>query len=282
MMCCTGPCNWRRNSVQPLDRACAADDSLRREVETLLAADEQARSSFLQSRPDEILLEQATGIDAGGLLASTASSTWIGRRLGPYELLEEIGEGGMGEVYRARRADLQYQKEVAIKLVRAGFDSRFTLARFKAERQVLANLDHLNITRLLDGGATHEGRPYLVMEYIQGLSLNEYCDRSKLTVTQRLELFRTVCAAVQYGHQNLVVHRDLKPGNILVTADGTPKLSDFGIARILGPEAAGEGSGPHPDPGASAHPGVREPRTIAGGDDNPADTPTGRGNAASF
>src|SRR5580658_746953 len=129
--------------------------------------------------------------------------------------------------------------QVAIKLVRGGFDSRFTLARFKAERQILANLDHPNITRLLDGGATEEGQPFLVMEYVRGIPLDDYCDRHKLTVTARLELFRVVCAAVQFAHQNLVIHRDLKPGNILVTEEGTPKLLDFGIAKIMEPEGTG-------------------------------------------
>src|SRR5580658_6151134 len=129
--------------------------------------------------------------------------------------------------------------QVAIKLVRGGFDSSFTLARFKAERQILANLEHPNITRLLDGGATEEGQPFLVMEYVHGLPLDEYCVQHNLSVTARLELFRIVCGAVQFAHQNLVIHRDLKPANILVTDDGTPKLLDFGIAKIMEPEGAG-------------------------------------------
>ena len=205
-----------------LDQACA-EPSVRRYVESLIHSYEQA-GSFLTDPASALHAQVLTEPEVGA---------WKGRRLGAYQVIEQVGEGGMGEVYRAVRADDQYQKQVAIKLVRGGFDSRFSLARLKAERQILANLDHPNITRLLDGGATDEGQPYLVMEYVQGLPLDEYCDRHRLTVTDRLELFRTVCAAVQFAHQNLVVHRDLKPGNILVTQDGTPKLLDFGIAKLL-------------------------------------------------
>jgi non-specific serine/threonine protein kinase/serine/threonine-protein kinase len=167
-------------------------------------------------------------------IAQSEADSWKGRRVGPYQVTEEIGEGGMGSVYRAMRVDDQYQKQVAIKVVRSGFDTRFALARFKAERQILANLEHPNIARLLEGGSTEDGQPYFVMEYIQGQPLDQYCDDHKLTVTERLQLFRTVCSAVQYAHQNLVIHRDIKPSNILVTADGVPKLLDFGIAKILG------------------------------------------------
>jgi eukaryotic-like serine/threonine-protein kinase len=210
-----------------LDQACA-EPTVRRYVESLIFSYEQA-GRFLD--------EGAAAIQAE-MLTETDAEDWKGRRLGAYQVIESIGEGGMGEVYRAVRADDQYQMQVAIKLVRGGFDSRFTLARFKAERQILANLDHPNITRLLDGGATEEGQPFLVMEYVRGLPLDDYCDRHKLSVTARLELFRVVCAAVQFAHQNLVIHRDLKPGNILVTEDGTPKLLDFGIAKIVEPEGA--------------------------------------------
>jgi eukaryotic-like serine/threonine-protein kinase len=210
-----------------LDQACA-EPEVRRYVESLIYSYEQAGG----------FLDDAAAAKHVEALGETLTEVWQGRRLGAYQVLELIGEGGMGEVYRAVRADDQYQKQVAIKLVRGGFDSRFTLARFKAERQILATLEHPNITRLLDGGATEEGQPFLVMEYVRGLPLDQYCDQHKLNVTARLELFRIVCAAVQFAHQNLVIHRDLKPGNILVTEDGTPKLLDFGIAKIMGPEGA--------------------------------------------
>jgi tetratricopeptide (TPR) repeat protein/tRNA A-37 threonylcarbamoyl transferase component Bud32 len=159
-----------------------------------------------------------------------------GRRIGNYLIGAPIAEGGMGTVYRAVRLS-DFEKHVAIKLVKRGMDTGFILQRFRHERQILAGLDHPNIARLLDGGATDDHRPYLVMEYIEGTRITEYVERHALTVPQRLRLFRTVCSAVQYAHQNLVVHRDLKPGNILVTPGGVPKLLDFGIAKLLEPDA---------------------------------------------
>lgn len=164
------------------------------------------------------------------------SNLWIGRRIGDYRIVEKIGAGGMGEVFRAARADEQYEKQVAIKLLKEGFESSYALARFRAERQILASLDHPNIARLLDGGQTEDGFPYFVMELVEGLPIDEYCDLHRLSIERRLRLFLTVCSAVEYAHQNLVIHRDIKPANILVTADGTPKLLDFGIARLLNPD----------------------------------------------
>ena len=200
-----------------LDRACDGDTELRREVESLLSAHERADSSFLKTE---------------GMKASQTPSR-RGLRIGVYQIINEIGHGGMGEVYRAARADGQYNKEVAIKLVRGGSDSRFVLERFLTERQILASLDHPNIAHLLDGGSTDDGVPYLVMELIEGTPLDEHCDNNRLNVTERLQLFVKVCSAVQYAHQRLVIHRDIKPGNILVTKEGVPKLLDFGIAKIL-------------------------------------------------
>jgi serine/threonine protein kinase/tetratricopeptide (TPR) repeat protein len=205
-----------------LDQACQ-HPAVRRYVESLVLSYQQA---------GEFLDEPALAGHAEVLAGSEADS-WKGRRVGPYQVIEEIGEGGMGSVYRAMRVDDQYQKQVAIKVVRSGFDTRFALTRFKAERQILANLEHPNIARLLEGGSTEDGQPYFVMEYIQGQPLDQYCDDHKLTITERLRLFRTVCSAVQYAHQNLVIHRDIKPNNILVNAGGVPKLLDFGIAKIL-------------------------------------------------
>ena len=161
----------------------------------------------------------------------------MGRRLGPYELGEAIGSGGMGEVFRAARADSEYQQQVAIKLVRAGFDTAFISARLRAERQILATLEHPNIARLLDGGTTADGVPYLVMELVAGVPIDRYCDEHQLDIPARLRLFIQVCSAVQYAHRRMVIHRDIKPRNILVTADGVPKLLDFGVAKILDPGA---------------------------------------------
>ena len=162
----------------------------------------------------------------------------IGSRLGPYRLIEMIGRGGMGEVYQAERADDHYRSRVAIKLVRIDHDASRVAWRFRSERQILAQLEHPNIARLIDGGATEEGVPYLVMELIAGQPIDVYCEERHLTVAQRVRLFLQVCAAVSFAHQRLVVHRDLKPGNILVTADGTVKLLDFGIAKLLEIEPA--------------------------------------------
>jgi serine/threonine protein kinase/tetratricopeptide (TPR) repeat protein len=167
----------------------------------------------------------------------------IGSRLGPYRLIELIGRGGMGEVYQAERADDHYDSRVAIKLVRVDHDASRVAWRFRSERQILAQLEHPNIARLIDGGATEEGVPYLVMELIAGQPIDVYCEERHLTVEQRVRLFLQVCAAVSFAHQRLVVHRDLKPGNILVTAEGTVKLLDFGIAKLLETEPATHSDG---------------------------------------
>ena len=160
-----------------------------------------------------------------------------GRRIGPYAVVREIGRGGMGAVYLAVRADDEYEKEVAIKVVKRGMDTDVVLRRFREERQILANLAHPSIAGLLDGGTTEEGQPYLVLEYIEGQPIDRHCQAGKLTVRERLLLFRGVLAAVHHAHQNLVIHCDLKPRNILVTPAGEPKLLDFGIAKMLSPEA---------------------------------------------
>src|SRR6188768_2197045 len=159
-----------------------------------------------------------------------------GRLIGRYRVVRMLGRGGMGAVYLAERADEQFQQQVAVKLIGGLVPASALARRFRAERQILANLNHPNIARLLDGGAGEDGVPYLAMEYIDGIRLDHYCDEHRLDVRKRLHLFQQVCAAVQYAHQNLVVHRDIKPSNILVTAEGNPKLLDFGIAKLLDSE----------------------------------------------
>ncbi len=207
-----------------LAAACGDDTELQREAESLLLSFEQA-SSFIEAP-----------VFAGAsdfLLAD--DQPMEGRQIGHYKIVRELGRGGMGAVYLAERAD-EYREQVALKIVKRGMDTDFVVRRFRHERQILASLNHPNIARLLDGGTTEDGLPYFVMEYIAGEPIDQYCDHHNLTIQERLKLFRTVCAAVQYAHQNLVIHRDLKPGNILITADGTAKLLDFGIAKILNPE----------------------------------------------
>jgi non-specific serine/threonine protein kinase/serine/threonine-protein kinase len=161
-------------------------------------------------------------------------------RLGPYRLIREIGHGGMGTVYLGVRDDDAFQKRVAIKVLKRGMDTDSIVRRFRHERQILASLEHPFIASLLDGGSTPDGRPYFAMEYVEGQPIADYCDTHRLDTPARLALFRHVCAAVQYAHQNLIIHRDIKPANVLVMADGTPKLLDFGIAKLLNPELGGQ------------------------------------------
>ena len=197
------------------------DDALRAEVQALLAAHSRTGAT----------LESPISSDA--LTAAGEQSDWTATRVGPYQVLRRIAIGGMGSVYEAVRADDQYEMRVAIKSLRRSVESELALRRFRYERQILANLSHPNIAALLDGGVTDEGQPYFVMEYVDGAPITQWCDEHRLGLRARLVLFLQVCAAVQHAHQNLVIHRDLKPGNILVTADGTVKLLDFGIAKLL-------------------------------------------------
>src|SRR5713226_7838949 len=209
-----------------LDTARAKDNGIRAEVEALLACELEA----------EAFLQVPALSFSEGLIDSDGSDELTGQQIGRYQIVRELGQGGMGAVYLATRADDQYRKQVAVKLIKGGFDTEDTRRRFRRERQILASLDHPNSARLIDGGTTDDGRPYLVMDYVEGAPITKYCDEYQLSIPERLEMFRTVCSAVHYAHQNLVIHRDLKPGNVLVTADSTPKLLDFGIAKLLDPE----------------------------------------------
>jgi eukaryotic-like serine/threonine-protein kinase len=206
-----------------LKEACNGDDALFQELESLLVSHEQA-GAFIEQPVF------ATGIE---WLADEDSTSAAGRRIGNYEVIRLIGTGGMGSVYLALRADDQYRKQVAIKVIKRGMDTDFILRRFRHERQILANLNHPNIAQLFDGGATEDGLPYYVMEYVEGEPIDVYCDSHGFSITERLKLFQTVCSAVHYAHQNLVVHLDIKPSNILIAKEDTPKLLDFGIAKLL-------------------------------------------------
>jgi non-specific serine/threonine protein kinase/serine/threonine-protein kinase len=213
-----------------LEKACGADEQLRREIEALLESDRAA---------DRFIADPPAGL-AAELFGGAEALSDVGRMVGQYKLLECVGAGGMGAVYLAERADQQFQMQVAIKLIKRGMDTASVLRRFQHERQILASLEHPNIARLLDGGTTEDAVPYFVMEYIKGHRIDRYAEEHRLSISERLELFRQVCGAVSYAHQHLVVHRDLKPSNILVTPAGVPKLLDFGIAKIIQPNDSTE------------------------------------------
>src|SRR5580704_15868868 len=203
-----------------LGAACLNDLELRAEVESLLQSDREDAGIISST----IASEAAIFFDAG---------TLIGDRLGSYRVVKAIGRGGMGDVFLAVRDDDQFQKRVAIKVVRRGMDTADVLRRFQHERQILANLDHPYIARLLDAGTTFDSRPFLVMEYVEGQPLQAFCREHKHDTRTRCLLFLGILEAVAHAHRNLVVHRDLKPANIFVTSDGNPKLLDFGVAKLL-------------------------------------------------
>src|SRR5438552_7651708 len=224
------PSDW--SSV--LANACDDDQSLRDEVEDLLSRFSTARS-FLETPPTATaaaLIAEARKLDG--------SVSHEGRRIGAYRIVRQIGRGGMSRVFLAERADGEFTQQVALKLLRPGLDSEIDRHRFRAERQILASLNHPNIARLLDGGVTDEGQPYLVLELVDGKPIDRYCDDHGLGVRPRLELFLAIADAVQSAHRSLIVHRDLKPSNILVTDDGMVKLLDFGLAKLLEPNYGAE------------------------------------------
>jgi serine/threonine protein kinase len=204
-------------------QACGDDTELLREVKSLLDSSRHSLG-FARHAVVNVAREQIAGLPSAG------------ERVGAYMLQKKLGEGGMGAVYLAIRADREDQRQVAIKLMQPWVRlSQRMLQRFTTERKILANLKHPTIARLLDAGMTKDDAPYLVMEYVDGIPIDDYCCKTRLRTNNRVRLFLTVCAAVEHAHQNLVVHRDIKPANILVTAEGVPKLLDFGIAKLLYP-----------------------------------------------
>jgi eukaryotic-like serine/threonine-protein kinase len=207
-----------------LDRACGEDRQMRAAVEALLNANQ--KSGDLLDLPDN----SAVTVDV------QSASERPGIMIGPYKLLQQIGEGGMGTVWMAKQTE-PVQRQVALKLIKSGMDSKQVIARFEAERQALALMDHPNIAKVLDAGTTEGGRPYFVMELVKGVPITKYCDEHRLTPKQRLELFVPVCQAVQHAHQKGIIHRDLKPSNVMVCLyDGkpVPKVIDFGVAKATG------------------------------------------------
>lgn len=205
-----------------IDEFANAYPHLQQDLHNLLRADEH---------DDDALVDPIAATAES--FAELAADPWLDRQLGHWTITKRIGGGGMGAVFLAERADEQYSQTVAIKVMAAQMLAEDAVLRFRAERQILASLNHPNIAKLIDGGSSDEGLPYLVMEYIEGLPVDIYCDQNRLSIDERLKLLQKVCAAVDYAHRNLVVHRDLKPSNIIVDASGEPKLLDFGIAKLL-------------------------------------------------
>lgn len=210
------------------------NEDLRREVEAMLAADSEA-AAFIET---PAVAGSSLSLFQEKLNAAGQTGAFENKKIGAFRLEREIGRGGMGTVYLAKRADGEFEQSAAVKLVRRGMDLKLVSRRFRQERQILADLNHPNIARLIDGGTTEDGMPYFVMEYVEGFSLRDFCERNDLTINQRLRLFEQVCDAVTYAHAQNVLHRDLKPNNILVKPDETVKLLDFGIAKLHNPEIA--------------------------------------------
>ncbi len=206
-----------------LDEKCKDDPPLRKEIESLLESDQKVED-FLEK---PLLQNDELNSD------SNSPDNLIGMKIGNYRIEEKIGEGGMANVYSAIRIDEQFKKKVAVKFIKRGMDTDEIIKRFKIEQQALAGLDHPFIAKIIDAGTTENGLPYFIMELVEGEPIDEYCKNNNLTIEEKLKLFRKVCSAVQYAHQNLIVHRDIKPGNIFIKPDGTPKLLDFGISKLL-------------------------------------------------
>ncbi|MCB9855623.1 MAG: serine/threonine protein kinase [Phycisphaerales bacterium] len=215
---------------EAIERLCGSDLELRREVLSLLRH---------ANPPDGFLAEPILGASMVGAHVGTIDDALIGTRVGPYQIESRLGAGGMARVYLAKRADGEFDKSVAIKIVRIGLETDDVIRRFREERNTLATLNHPSIACLHDGGVLPDGRPYLVMEHVHGVPIHQYCDEHQLDTRARLRLFLKLCEPVRVAHHNLIVHRDLKPANILITAEGIPKLLDFGIAKMIGDARSG-------------------------------------------
>ncbi|MCZ2156566.1 MAG: serine/threonine protein kinase [Bryobacterales bacterium] len=210
--------------------ACGTDADLLAEVRSLLDVHTE----------DPEYLEANVWSDHGEAIEDAIENQNLEERVGNYRLVRKIGSGGMGSVYLAERDDDEFRKQVAIKFIRTGAMRETAVKRFRRERQILARLEHPGIARLLDGGTTSRGTPYFIMEYVEGKPILDYCDEQGMGIRARLELFLKICEAVEYAHERLIVHRDLKASNILVDKTGQPKLLDFGIAKVLAPDEAGQ------------------------------------------
>jgi eukaryotic-like serine/threonine-protein kinase len=258
-----------------LDKHCGGDMELRREADRLLLSAESA-GAFIESpvwtdsRFIDTSAKNALSNSLGEGTNGNDPDPLVGQRIGAYRLAREIGRGGMGAVYLGERDDGEFRQRVAIKLIKRGMDSDFIVRRFRHERQILASLEHPFIARLVDGGTTSDGTPYFVMEFVEGETLYRYCDGKRLSIRDRLKLFQKVCSAIQYAHDKQIIHRDIKPGNILINASGSPKLLDFGIAKILDPELIHESVNPTASMLRMMTPDYASPEQIQGGSVTPS------------
>ncbi len=258
-----------------LETECAGDTDLRSEVERLLESDDSAEgfiespiwtdSSFLNTTAKKEISASLDPADNG-----EGSGFYIGKTIGAFRLVQEIGRGGMGAVFLAERADGEFEQRVAIKLIKRGMDSDFIIRRFRHERQILASFEHPFIARLLDGGTTKDAVPYFVMEYVEGKTLYTYCDAERLGLRDRLKVFQKVCSAIDYAHKKQIIHRDIKPSNILINRNGSPKLLDFGIAKILDPNLIHESLNPTASMLRMMTPDYASPEQVQGYDVTPS------------
>lgn len=263
--------------LSPADReeyvqiACAGDESLLNEVEKLLRNFDSAEN-FIESPvwTDSVMLNSSAKKDLSDSFKDgfeqIEAPDFAGEQIGPYRLVHEIGRGGMGAVYLAERADGEFRQSVAIKLIKRGMDSDYIIRRFRHERQILASFEHPFIARLLDGGTTKDGIPYFVMEYIDGETLYNFCDSKQLGVRERLKIFQKICSAIEYAHEKQIIHRDIKPSNILINRTATPKLLDFGIAKILDPNLIHESVNPTASMLRMMTPDYASPEQVRGDD----------------
>lgn len=259
-----------------LSEKCAGDAELRGEVEKLLANLDSAEnfiespvwtdSRFLNSSAKKVI---SKSLDEE-IRENDRGEDFKGKHIGAYQLLRELGRGGMGAVFLAERADGEFSQNVAIKLIKRGMDSDFIVRRFRHERQILASFEHPFIARLLDGGTTQDGMPYFVMEFVEGETLYNFCDKQRLNIRDRLKLFQKVCSAIDYAHERQIIHRDIKPSNILINRQGAPKLLDFGIAKILDPNLIHESINPTASVMRLMTPDYASPEQVQGIDVAPA------------
>src|SRR5215203_875223 len=265
----------RADRAQFVDKFCGQDAELKAEILKLLASDDSA-SDFIESPiwTDSKFLNTSAKKELSSSIDREVDDgehdTFLGKNVSVYRIDEEIGRGGMGAVYLAERSDGEFQQRVAIKLIKRGMDSDFIVRRFRHERQILASFEHPFIARLLDGGTTDDSVPYFVMEFVEGETLYNFADSKRLNAQERLKLFQKVCSAIDYAHEKKIIHRDIKPSNILINKSGSPKLLDFGIAKILDPNLIHESINPTASMLRMMTPDYASPEQVQGADVTPS------------